>query len=324
MIKLSRRAALTGLLTAGATGAVLAADWPERPVTWVVPFPAGGGSDSFARPIAARVASRLGQPMPIDNKSGAGGTIGTAVVARAPADGYTLLLGDTGLTYAPVIYPKAGFDFGRDFAAISAIARVPYVLVVNPAKLDVTTLAAFVEAAKARPGTIDVGSTGMGTPTHLASGLFEERTGVKLNHIPYRGGAPMLQDLLAGQIAAAFVLAGAIAGDVRVGKLRALAVANRRREPVLPDVPTMLEAGLADFRLTTWFGLFAPKRTPDAILDRLHGAVQAALDDEAIKTLWAEQGARVEPESRADFALFVNREIEAWSRIAKASNVQLE
>jgi tripartite-type tricarboxylate transporter receptor subunit TctC len=328
MIDLSRRSALAGLLAAGAAGGALndawAAGWPERTVSLIVPFPAGGGSDVFARPIAARVASGLGQAMAIDNKSGAGGTVGTAVAARAPADGYTLLLGDTGLTYAPVIYPQAGFDFGRDFAAVSALARVPYVLAINLAKLDVSTLAGFIAAAKAKPGAIDVGSAGLGTLTHLAIGLFESRAGVTLNHVPYRGGAPMLQDLLAGQIAAAFVLVGPIAEHIRSGKLRALAVANRRREPVLPDVPTMQEAGLADFRVTTWFGLFAPKATPSAILDRLHGAVQGALDEEAIKRAWVEQGARVELESRADFARFVGREIERWSRIAKAANIPME
>ncbi len=324
MIDLSRRSALAGLLTAGAVGPARAAGWPERPVTWLVPFPAGGGSDTFARPIAAQVANRLGQPMVIDNRSGAGGTLGTAVAARAPADGYTLLLGDTGLTYAPVIYPKAGFDFGRDFAAVSALARVPYVLAVNPAKLDVATLAAFIAAAKKKPGAIDIGSAGLGTVTHLAIGVFEARAGVRLTHIPYRGGGPMLQDLLAGQVAAAFVLPSAIAGHVKAGQLRALAVANRRREPMLPDVPTMQEAGLADFRVTTWFGLFAPRHTPDAILDRLHDAVQAALAEEAIRTLWVEQGARVELESRADFARFVVREIERWGRIARAANVQME
>lgn len=324
MIDLSRRSALLGLLAAGTAGSAQARGWPDRPISLIVPFPAGGGSDVFARPIAARAASRLGQAVVVDNRSGAGGTVGTAVAARAAADGYTLLLGDTGLTYAPVIYPNAGFDFGRDFAAISALARVPYVLVVNPAKLDVATLASFIERAKQKPGAIDIGSAGLGTVTHLAIGLFEARAGVQLNHVPYRGGAPMLQDLLAGQIAAAFVLAGPVAEHVKSGRLRALAVANRRREPVLPDVPTMQEAGLADFRVTTWFGVFAPKATPDAILDRLHGAVQGALDEDAIKRAWVEQGARVELESRADFARFVAREIERWSRIARAANVKME
>jgi tripartite-type tricarboxylate transporter receptor subunit TctC len=322
---MARRSVLGGLLAAGAATGARAGQWPEQTVTWIVPFPAGGGSDLFARPIAAHATSQLGQSMVIDNKSGAGGTLGTAVAARAPADGYSLLVGDTGLTYAPTIYPKAGFDFDRDFAPISAFSRVPYVLVVNPARLNVPTLKAFIDAAKKAPGSIDVGSAGIGTITHLAIGLFEGRAGLKLNHVPYRGGAPMLQDLLAGQIAAAFVLISAVAGYVASGKLRALAVANRRRdEELLPGVPTAEEAGLADFRITTWFGLFAPKRTPDAVLDRLHGAVQSALGAANVKSLWREQGARVELESRADFARFVARDTERWSRIAKAANIQME
>jgi tripartite-type tricarboxylate transporter receptor subunit TctC len=320
----SRRSAIAGLMAAAAAGGARAADWPDKTIAMIVPYPAGGGSDTFARPVAAAMADRFKQSIVIDNKSGAGGTVGTAVAVRTPADGYTLLLGDTGLTYAPDIYPQADFDFGRDFAAISAVARVPYVLVVNPAKLNVATLAAFIEAAKKVPGSIDVGSAGLGTVTHLAIGLFEERTGTTLNHVPYRGGAPMLQDLLAGQVAAAFVVAGAIAPHVKVGRLRALAVANRRREPLLPEVPTMDEAGLPDFRATIWFGLFAPKKTPDAILDRLHAATQAALEEEKIKAMWIEQGARVEPESRADFARFVAADGERWSRIAKAANIKME
>ena len=313
-----------GLLTAGAAGSVRSSAWPDRPVSWIVPFPAGGGSDMFARPVAARVGGILGQSMVIENRSGAGGTVGTAVAARAEPDGYTLLLGDTGLTYAPMVYAKAGFDFDRDFAPIAAFGRVPYALVVNPSRVNVPTLEAFIAVAKAKPESIDIGSAGLGTVTHLAIGLFEQRAGIKLTHVPYRGGAPMLQDLLAGQIGAAFVLVNAVAGYVNSGKLRALGVANRRRDALLPGVPTMHEAGLADFRMTIWFGLFAPKRTPDAILDRLHGAVQQALGDEDVKKLWAEKGARVELESRAEFAAFVKRETERWNRIARAANVQME
>ena len=324
MTYFSRRTTLAGLLAAGAAGGARAADWPQKTITIIVPYPAGGGSDTFARPVAAAIADRFKQSIVIDNKSGAGGSVGTAIAARAAADGYTLLLGDTGLTYAPLIYPKANFDFDRDFAPVSAVARVPYVLVVNPTKLDVATLAAFRVAAKKQPGAIPIGSAGLGSVTHLAIGLFEERTGVKLNHVPYRGGAPMLQDLLGGQVAAAFVVAGAIAPHVKSGKLRALAVANRRREAMLPDVPTMEEAGLLDFRATIWFGLFAPKATPVAILDRLHGAAQAALMEPKIMAMWTEQGARVEPESRTDFARFVAADSERWVRIAKVVNIKME
>jgi len=324
MNDLARRTVLAGLLAGGAAGAARAGDWPARRITWLVPYPAGGGSDTFARPIAGYLAERLGQPMVIDNRGGAGGTVGATVAAQAPADGYSLLVGDTGLTYAPTLYPTAGFDFGRDFAPIAAFARVPYVLVVNPRRLEVANLGQFIDVARRKPGTIDIGSTGLGTISHLAIGLFEARAGIKLHDIPYRGGGPMLQDLLAGQVAAAFVLASAAAGYVKSGKLRGLAIANRRREALLPDVPTAEEAGLADFRATIWFGLFAPSRTDAAILDRLHDEVQIVLATDAIKRLWAEQGARVELESRADFARFVVQETERWSRIAKAANIQME
>ena len=328
MMNTSRRSVIGGLTAAGVlrgglSGAT-AADWPTRAISLIVPFPAGGGSDMFARPVAARMAASLGQPVVIENRAGAGGTVGTAVAARAPTDGYTLLLGDTGLTYAPMVYPKAGFDFARDFAPIAALGRVPYVLVINKARLPVSDLAGFIAAAKAKPNSIDIGSAGLGTITHLAIGLFEQRADIKLNHVPYRGGAPMLQDLLAGQIGAAFVLVSAVAGHIRSGKLRGIAVANRRRDALIPDVPTAHEAGLAEFRMTTWFGLFAQQRTPDPILDRLHGAVQAALGAEEVRKLWTEQGARVELESRAEFATFVARDTERWSRIAKAANVQME
>lgn len=309
---------------AGAVAPVLADDWPTRTVSWIVPFPAGGGSDMFSRPVAARVAEAIGESVVIDNRSGAGGTVGTAVAARAAPDGYTMLVGDTGLVYAPAVYPRAGFDFLRDFAPIAAFGRVPYALVINPARIDAANLEGFIEMAKKAPGGIDIGSAGLGTVTHLAIGLFEGRAGIKLSHIPYRGGAPMLQDLLAGQIGAAFVLVSAVAGAIRSGKLRALAVMNRRRDALLPDVPTAHEAGLADFRVTTWFGLFAPIRTPDVILDRIHAAVQRALGSDEVKRLWAEHGAKVELESRADFANFIAREVERWTRIAKAANVQME
>ncbi|HYD06599.1 MAG TPA: tripartite tricarboxylate transporter substrate binding protein [Reyranella sp.] len=322
---LKRRSVLGGMLGAGAWPAGAgAAGWPAKPVQWIVPYPPGGGSDTFARPIAADLTHRLGQSMLIDNRSGAAGTVGTALAARSAPDGYTLLLGDTGLVYAPAIYPKAGFDFGRDFAPVSALARAPYALVVNPQRVEAPTLAAFLAGAKARPDSVDFGSPGLGSIAHLAIDLLEDRTGTKFNHVPYRGGAPMLQDLLAGQIAAAFVLASAVAGHVKTGKLRALAVANRRREAVLPDVPTTAEAGLDDFRVTIWFGVFAPRRTPAAILDRAHDAIQAALETDEVKRVWREQSARVELESRADFARFIDREIQRWTARARAANVQME
>lgn len=320
----SRRAALTGLLAAGLAEPLRAADWPAAPLQWIIPFPAGGAADVFARPIAEEIAGQLGKSVVIDNRSGAGGMIAAAIAAKADPDGYTLLMGYTGHAYAPVVYPHAGVDLLRDFEPISALARAPLALVVNPAVLDVSTYAEFAAAAAKAPDRINIGSAGLGTVHHFAIDLLQARSGLKLHHVPYRGGPPALQDLLAGQIEANIQSVNLVLPYARSGKLRVLAVAARRRDPSLPDVPTSAEAGLADFRIGAWYGMFAPKGTPAAVLDRLHAVVQAALATDRIKRIWLEQGARVEPESREDFARFVALEVERWSRIARAANVTME
>jgi tripartite-type tricarboxylate transporter receptor subunit TctC len=324
MMKIERRAALGGLIAMGLGGRAQAAAWPTEAISWIVPLAAGGVNDAFARPIAAQVGPALGQTVIVDNKSGAGGTLGAAVAARAAPDGYTMLVGNTAHTYAPLIYPKAGFDLLRDFAPISAFARVQQALVVNPAVLDVATLDQFIALARKKPASIDVGSAGMGTINHLAIELLEDKAKIELSHAPYRGGGPALQDLLAGNIGAIFNPIANLIDWVQKGKLRVLGIAGRRREPLLPDVPTMDEEGLKDFRAVAWIGLFAPKRTPAAILDRMHGAMQAAIVADPIRRAWAEQGAKVEPESREDFARFVGQEVERWTRIARATEIDMD
>lgn len=321
---LGRRAALGGLAATGIAGGALAETWPEKNIVWVVPFPAGGSTDVFARAIASHASGTLGRMIVVDNRGGAGGTMGAAQVARSAADGYTMLVGYTGLTYASLVYRQPGFELMRDFAPICAIARTPAALVVNPERLDVSTLEQLVEAARRKPGSIDIASPGLATVQHLAIVMLQGRAGIELHHVPYRGGPPAMQDLLSGQVAGMFHSVGAVEPYVKSGKLRALAVAGRRREALLPDVPTMEEAGVEDFRAATWFGLFAPKRTPAAILDRTHAAVQAALGSDEVKRVWAEQGAKVELESRADFANFVIQEGRRWSDIAKAAGVEME
>lgn len=323
-MRLRRRSVLAGLAASPFAAGARAAEWPEKPVIWIAPAAPGGPFDAFGRPVAAHVAERLGQAMVIDNRSGAGGTIGAAMAARAPADGYTMLIGATSITYLQSIYPSAGFDFARDFTPVSALARIQLALVVNRERLDVSTMAQFIDAARQKPDSIEIASPGLGTVPHLAAEFLQSRAGIRLNHIPYRNGAQMLQDTLSGQIAATWSSAGAIAGHLKDGRIRVLGVAGRRREPMLPDVPTMDEAGLKDFRAVAWFALFAPKRTSVAVLDRMHGAVQAALAADDVKAAWAEQGAKVELESRADFGRFVDQEIVRWNAIAKAANVQLE
>jgi tripartite-type tricarboxylate transporter receptor subunit TctC len=324
MAEITRRTLVAGSLALAAARQAQAADWPDKVITWVVPFPPGGPTDAFARPVGASVAQQLGESVLIDNRGGAGGTLGGAIAARAEPDGYTWLVASTGHTYASLIYPQAGFDLARDLTPVSAFARVPAVLVINPARIDARNLAEFIAAARMKPGEISIANAGLGTTTHLAGLLLEQRAGIQLNQVPYRGTGPALQDLLAGHVDATFGALNIVVPQVTAGKLRALGIAGRHGEALLPDVPTMNDAGLPDFRAAAWYALFAPRGTPERILDYMHAAVQRALALPNVKRVWEEQGAKVEPESRADFARFVSLEIERWSRIATAANIQLE
>jgi tripartite-type tricarboxylate transporter receptor subunit TctC len=321
---LLRRTTLAGLFATGTAGVTRAADFPSRPMNWIVPFPPGGSNDIFARPIAAFVGNRLHEPVVVENRGGAGGTIGGMTAARSKPDGCTLLVVNPSLTFAPIVYAESGFDLMRDFAPVSGLAQVPVALVVNPAKIDAKDLAAFLAMARKSPGAINIGSSGLGTIPHLAIVLLQQRTGIQLTHVPYRGGGPALQDMMAGQIDATFAPLSTVSSYVQSGRLRALAVAAPKREAVMPDVPTFGEAGVADFNVSTWYGLFAPKATPAATLDTLHGAIQAALADPSIRHIWSDQGAQPDLQSRQAFTEFVGREVERWSRIARTVGLPME
>ena len=312
---------MTGL---GMTGLARAADFPARQMNWIVPFPPGGSNDIFTRPVAAFVGERLGRPVVVENRGGAGGTIGGMAAARSKPDGCTLLVVNPSLTFASIVYAESGFDLMRDFAPVSGMAQVPVALVVNPSKIDAKDLAAFLALARKTPGAINIGSSGLGTIPHLAIVLLQQRTGIQLTHVPYRGGGPALQDMMAGQIDATFAPLSTVASYVQSGRLRALAVAAQRRESILPDVPTFAQAGLRDFTVSTWYGLFAPRATPAAILDTLHGAVQGALADPGVRHIWAEQGAEPDLQSRPAFTDFVIHEVERWSQIAKTVGLPME
>lgn len=326
---LFRRTALAGGLASfatglGMTGLARAADFPARQMNWIVPFPPGGSNDIFTRPVAAFVGERLGRPVVVENRGGAGGTIGGMAAARSKPDGCTLLVVNPSLTFASIVYAESGFDLMRDFAPVSGMAQVPVALVVNPSKIDAKDLAAFLALARKTPGAINIGSSGLGTIPHLAIVLLQQRTGIRLTHVPYRGGGPALQDMMAGQIDATFAPLSTVASYVQSGRLRALAVAAPRRESILPDVPTFAQAGLRDFTVSTWYGLFAPRATPAAILDTLHGAVQGALADPGVRHIWAEQGAEPDLQSRPAFTGFVIHEVERWSQIAKTVGLPME
>jgi tripartite-type tricarboxylate transporter receptor subunit TctC len=263
--------ALTVLVGAGACGLAQAQqDWPAKPVTLVVPFPPGGTTDFVARTLAETLTRSLGQPVLVESKPGAGTTLGADYVAKARPDGYTLLIGAVHHTIAPSIYKKLPYDFQKDLLPVTTLAMVPNVLSVNAEKTRALTVAELVSLAKAAPGTLSYGSNGNGTAQHLIGTLFQMQTGTQLLHIPYKGSAPLTNDLLAGQVTMSFDSITPVIQHIKAGKLRALAVATPRRSSLLPEVPTLQESGLPGFDIETWYGVLAPAGTPQAVLTRLN------------------------------------------------------
>ena len=247
-------------------GQAQAQTWPDKPITFIVPFAAGGGTDAFARPLAAQLDAQLGKRVLIENRAGAGGTVGASAAAKAAPDGYTFFMGAAHHAIAPSLYPNLDYNIEKDFIAVALIARPPQVVVVNPDKVAAKTLAEFIAYAKANPGKLNYGSAGAGTTHHLAGELFKILTKTNIQHVPYRGAGPAMQDLIAGHVPVVFDGLGSSAAPVRAGQLRALAVAAPKRVPAFPDLPTAAEAGLAGYEVSTWYGLFAPKNTPPAIV----------------------------------------------------------
>jgi len=309
------------LLVACQTGN--AQTYPARPVRLIVGFTPGGGVDINARLLAPKLSEALGQPVIVENKPGAGTNIANEFVAKSAPDGYTLLFNSPAVAINMSLYKDPHYDVIRDFAPVSVFSDSTNILVV-PSSLPAKTVKELVALARDKPGTLNFSSAGSGTTQHLAGELFKLRTGTQMVHVPYRGSAPSIAALLSAEVQLSFVNPLAIGGHVKSGRLRALAVATAKREAIFPDVPGFAEAGVPDFEVSTWYGLFAPKATPDGPLDVLHGAIQAALAAEDIKRIWAEQGARVDLESRPAFADFVRHEVERWSRIAKAVDIPME
>ena len=320
-----RRFALGGLaLAAAATAAfplaaTAQAAYPSKPVTIVVPFAAGGTTDILARVIGQALTKELGQPVIVDNRAGAGGNIGAALAAKAPADGYTLFMGTVG-THAinQSLYKKLPFDPIKDFAPLTRVAMVPNLLVVNPGKpyKNVKELIAY---AQANPGKVNFGSSGSGSSIHLSGELFKSLAKVDMVHVPYRGSAPAVTDLLGGQIDIMFDNMPSAIQHVRSGKLRPLAVTTAKRSPELPDVPTIAEAGVPGYEATSWFGMFAPAATPATIVATLNGALVKVLADPEVKKKLAEQGAEPYAEKPEQFAEFIRSESAKWSQVVKAS-----
>lgn len=314
-------AALLGAATVA--GPAAAQDWPTRPVTFIVPFPAGGGTDAFARPLAQQLDGQLGQRVIIENRSGAGGTAGAAAAARAEPDGYTFFVGATHHAIAPSIYPKLSYDIEKDFIPVAVIARPPHVVVVHP-KVEAKTLKDLIAQAKAKPDSMTYGHAGMGTTHHLAGELFKQLTDTKIRQVPYRGAGPMMADLVAGQINMAFDGLGTSAGQISSGTIRALAVAAPQRVKTLPDVPTAAEAGVPGYEAATWYALFAPKGTPQPIVDRMIKEVRTALQSPNIQAAWEKNGTDVPDVTGPEFGKLVSSEVARWGKVVRDAGVKLE
>jgi tripartite-type tricarboxylate transporter receptor subunit TctC len=300
------------------------AAWPTRPVTMVVPFPAGGGTDAFARPFSAQFARATGQTLVIDNRGGAGGTLGASIAAKAQPDGYTLFMGAVHHAIAPAVYPRLDYDIERDFVPLMLLADVPQVLVVNPQRVKAANYREFLELAKKNPGRLNYASAGAGTSHHLAGELFKLQTGVFITHIPYRGAGPALQDLIAGNVDLMFDGLGSSAQHIKAGRIKALMVSGAKRNPAFPDVPCAAEVGLPDYTVTTWYGLWAPRGAPAEVQTRVIESARKALAADDLRGIWAANGSEIPDVTTAAFGRFVNAEVRRWAAVVKASGTKLD
>ena len=299
--------------------------WPTKPVTVIVPFPAGGGTDAFARPLFAQLTKQLGQQVIVDNKGGAGGNVGATIAAKAAADGHTWFMGAVHHAIAPAVYPKLDYDLQNDFVPVALISSVPQVIIVNPTRVKAKNLQEFLAFARSNPGKVNYGSAGNGTSHHLAGELFKLQTKTFLTHIPYRGAGPALQDLIAGQdLDVMFDGLGSSATHIKNGRLKALAVGSSKRAPGFPDVPTTAEAGVPTYQVATWYGLWAPKNTPKEVVDRMAAELQKAFATKEIKDAWTGLGAEVPTLNGKAFGDFVTAEIKRWGDVVKAANIKLD
>ena len=302
-----------------------AQSYPDRTIRFIVPYPPGSGTDIVARLLAQKLPEGLGQPVVIENRPGAGAIIGVEAVARAAPDGYTIGIADTGpLAINPALYSKLSYDPVRDFAPITLVANLPFILVVNP-NLGVSSVSELIAQAKARPGQINYASVGNGSAVHLATELFKTRAGIDLTHVPYKGSAPALNGLLAGEASVMFVNLLSSMPHVKTGRLRALAAATPKRIAAVPDLPTIAEAGVPGYEFEAWFGVIAPAGTPPAIVQRLNKEIHAALAQPEVRERMLNQGG-FEPvgSSAEEFAATIRREIERWGKLVQATGARVD
>ena len=315
---------VTALAAMAFSLSTVAQDFPNRPVRIVVPWPPSGNVDITARTVAPALAEALGVQVIVDNRPGAGGTTGTAAVAKSAPDGYTLLLGSSGtVTNAPAVYKNITYDPVKDLTAIGPIQSVPMVLTAAP-KTPVANFAEFVAYAKSKPGQVSVASAGNGSSNHLAIELLMRQTGLKLIHIPYKGSGPAITDLLGSQVESMVDQMTASIGHIREGRMKALAVTSKLRSPMLPSVPTLGELGVANFEASTFTGIFGPAGMPQAVVDKLHAALKKALSVESVRERYRGMGVEIMDMTQADFSAYVRTDFEKWRSVARDANIVVE
>jgi tripartite-type tricarboxylate transporter receptor subunit TctC len=300
------------------------AAYPDKPIRWIVPFPPGGAMDSIARTLGEQLARKFGQPVVIENRSGAGGNIGVDFVAKAPADGYTMVITSIGMVTNRHLYSKLNYDPIKDFAPVSQLAVVPNMLVVNPAKVKARTLRELTAEAKTKPGAMTYASAGNGTSIHLAGELFKALTFTEIQHIPYRGSGPAISDLLGGQVDMMWDSVASARPHVQSGKLVALAVTTKKRSGAMPTVPTAQEAGVAGYELSPWFGVFMPAATPKDVISTMHAALIEAMQLTQVKARFFVLGAEPIGSSPEAFAATLAKENLAWEKLIKARNLRAD
>jgi tripartite-type tricarboxylate transporter receptor subunit TctC len=321
-----RRAALAATLLMATPLAALAqaSAWPTKPVTIVVPFPPGGGTDAFARPLFAVMTKHVGRQFVIDNKGGAGGTLGAGLAAKAAPDGYTFFMGAVHHSIAPSMYPRLDYNIETDFVPVGLISSVPQVIVVNPQRVAARTLPELLDSLRKNPGKLNYGSAGNGTSHHLAGELFKLQTKTFITHIPYRGAGPALQDLIAGQVDLMFDGLGSSAAHIKNGRLKAIAVAGDKPAPGFPEIPLAKAGGAPDYQVSTWYGLWAPKGTPKDVVDKMAAEMRKALESAELRATWTSLGTET-PNLYGDaFGRFVSAEVKRWADVVKTSGAKLD
>jgi tripartite-type tricarboxylate transporter receptor subunit TctC len=310
---------LFGLLAAGAG----AQDYPNKPIKMIIPYPPGGGTDVVGRILNEPLSAALGQPVIIDNKGGAAGNVGTDLAAKAPADGYNILFTLSSHTINPKLYPKLPFDVEKDFVPISLSAMIPQILVVHPS-VPANNVKELIALAKAQPGKLNYASVGTGSPGHIAGELFKLKTGVDIVHVPYKGGGPAVTDTIGGQVQLLFVSMPAAWQHVKSGRLKAIAVTSAKRSVAAPDVPTILESGVPDFVVDSWYGALAPAKTPPAAVAKLQAAFAQALQNPQIREKLLLQGAEAADATPAEFDRIIRDELAKWDYVIRAANIKPE